>query len=307
MEPPATFPRTVDEIFDDFCQRRYGLQRALTDDADALYAQCDPRRENLCVYGDRRGGWSVAPPVEEVPAELPEPCLGINFARDGMPRQEWLSLVAAHADAWLVAVAFFYGVKLDAGGRARLHRQINALPTLFEVVARRARPTPRPVRKAASGGADGVNGPAATAGGGGSAAPAAAPGRLGPRLPPVPFAEMPASAGGSQHPDPRGRRLVHGDITPRLQGKFAEVRFFCCRTGRAYRICHVCVRRVLWTCTHTHKHTHTHLHQHTNQPTTTLNTQPPHHTALLARRRAVVPRLHRPRRRAQQDGQVRAL
>ena len=41
-------------------------------------------------------------PAEEVPAELPEPCLGINFARDGMPRRDWLALVAVHSDAWLL-------------------------------------------------------------------------------------------------------------------------------------------------------------------------------------------------------------
>lgn len=56
-------------------------------------------------------------PAEEVPPELPEPCLGVNFARDGMARKDWLALVAVHSDAWLMAVAFFYAVKLDAAGR----------------------------------------------------------------------------------------------------------------------------------------------------------------------------------------------
>ena len=67
--------------------------------------------------GTRDGNWSVELPVEEVPPELPEPCLGINFARDGMQRRDWLALVAVHSDSWLMAVAFFYAVKLDAGGR----------------------------------------------------------------------------------------------------------------------------------------------------------------------------------------------
>ena len=31
-----TFPRTVDDIYDDYCHRRYGLQRALTDGAPGL-------------------------------------------------------------------------------------------------------------------------------------------------------------------------------------------------------------------------------------------------------------------------------
>ena len=79
-------------------------------------------------------------PAEEVPSELPEPCLGINFARqalhaccrlllttaadavrhvcrDGMEKKDWLRLVAAHSDAWLVSVAFYYGAKLRQAER----------------------------------------------------------------------------------------------------------------------------------------------------------------------------------------------
>ena len=32
--------------------------------------------------------------------------------RDGMEQKDWLRLVAAHSDAWLVSVAFYYGAKL---------------------------------------------------------------------------------------------------------------------------------------------------------------------------------------------------
>ena len=128
----------------------------------------------MCVLlqGHSDGSWSVALPAEEVPPELPEPCLGmpsrlgsiimpcaassrfrsrvidaggwmapcicnlvvaeanfivltswtahgagINFARDGMVRKDWLALVAVHSDAWLMSVAFYYGAKLDASGR----------------------------------------------------------------------------------------------------------------------------------------------------------------------------------------------
>ena len=49
-----------------------------------FYAQCDPDKENLCLYGNPDGSWEVQLPAEEVPPELPEPALGINFARDGM-------------------------------------------------------------------------------------------------------------------------------------------------------------------------------------------------------------------------------
>jgi hypothetical protein len=56
-------------------------------------------KENLCLYGFPNESWEVNLPAEEVPPELPEPALGINFARDGMQEKEWLSMVAAHSDA----------------------------------------------------------------------------------------------------------------------------------------------------------------------------------------------------------------
>jgi hypothetical protein len=157
-----------------------------------------------------------------------------------MNRRDWLSLVAVHSDAWLMAVAFFYAVKLDSSGRARLYRQLNTLPTLFEVVTGRARPTTAPAKpvwqQQQRGGKDG--------GGGGGVA-----GGLPPRLPPLPFKEMPASAiqGGSKHPDPRGRRLEYEDITPRLQGKYTEVRAWQGRpAGRAVATGRAGVARQLW-------------------------------------------------------------
>jgi hypothetical protein len=51
---------------------------------EKFYGQCDPERENLCLYGLPDGSWAVDLPAEEVPPEIPEPALGINFARDGM-------------------------------------------------------------------------------------------------------------------------------------------------------------------------------------------------------------------------------
>jgi hypothetical protein len=72
---------------------------------------------HLHPAGNRNGSWSVELPAEEVPPELPEPCLGVNFARDGMDRKDWLALVAVHSDAWLMGVAYFYAVKLDGSGR----------------------------------------------------------------------------------------------------------------------------------------------------------------------------------------------
>ncbi len=169
-------------------------------DAEEFYAQCDPDKENLCLYGNPDGTWEVQLPAEEVPPELPEPALGINFARDGMQvrarrsfravsarargratargtipafdippistpstganvdssegegggregrdetrrearerltarvvrrtqRKDWFALVAVHSDAWLMAVAFYYGAKFDAKKRCARRRETRA-------------------------------------------------------------------------------------------------------------------------------------------------------------------------------------
>ncbi|XP_012077005.1 PHD finger protein ALFIN-LIKE 4 isoform X3 [Jatropha curcas] len=105
-------------------------------DVEEFYQQCDPEKENLCLYGFPNEQWEVNLPAEEVPPELPEPALGINFARDGMQEKDWLSLVAVHSDAWLLAVAFYFGARFgfDKADRKRLFTMINDLPTIFEVV-----------------------------------------------------------------------------------------------------------------------------------------------------------------------------
>lgn len=74
-------------------------------------------KENLCLYGHPNESWEVTLPAEEVPPELPEPALGINFARDGMNRKDWLSLVAVHSDSWLLSVAFYFGARLNRNER----------------------------------------------------------------------------------------------------------------------------------------------------------------------------------------------
>ncbi|RYQ88916.1 hypothetical protein Ahy_B09g095825 isoform I [Arachis hypogaea] len=93
-------------------------------------------KENLCLYGFPSEQWEVNLPAEEVPPELPEPVLGINFARDGMQEKDWLSLVAVHSDAWLLAIAFYFGARFgfDKADRKRLFNMINEVPTIFEVV-----------------------------------------------------------------------------------------------------------------------------------------------------------------------------
>ncbi|XP_031103291.1 PHD finger protein ALFIN-LIKE 6 [Ipomoea triloba] len=133
---PQPISRTVEDVFNDFKGRRAGLVKALTTDVEKFYQQCDPEKENLCLYGLPNETWEVNLPVEEVPPELPEPALGINFARDGMQDKDWLSLVAVHSDSWLLSVAFYFGARFGFGKseRKRLFQMINELPTVFEVV-----------------------------------------------------------------------------------------------------------------------------------------------------------------------------
>lgn len=130
-------PSTVEEVFEDYRGRRAGMVKALTSDVEDFYNQCDPEKENLCLYGYPDESWEVNFPAEEVPPELPEPALGINFARDGMGRKDWLSLVAVHSDSWLFAVSFYYCARFNKQDRKRLFTMINELPTIYEVVSGR--------------------------------------------------------------------------------------------------------------------------------------------------------------------------
>lgn len=187
-------PRSPDDIFADFQQRRSGLLQALTDDAEEFFERCDPNSENLVAYGHSDGSWSVALPAEEVPPELPEPCLGINFARDGMVRKDWLALVAVHSDAWLLSVAFYFGAKLDAAARLRLFRSINSLSTLYEIITGRAS---RPNK---------INGHSKRK-----------------RADTVQQGNGAGEAQAADAPLPTGRLLTYADITPTLKGRQAEL------------------------------------------------------------------------------------
>nr|XP_043619572.1 PHD finger protein Alfin1-like isoform X2 [Erigeron canadensis] len=134
MEPVK--PKSAEEVFNDFKGRRAALIKALTTDVNKFFELCDPEKDNLCLYGLPNEVWEVNLPVEEVPPELPEPALGINFARDGMKQKDWLSLVAVHSDSWLLSVAFYFGARFGFGKseRKKLFQLINELPTVFEIV-----------------------------------------------------------------------------------------------------------------------------------------------------------------------------
>lgn len=138
-------PRTTEDVFRDFRGRRNGMLKALTTEVEKFYSLCDPDKENLCLYGNPDETWEVNLPAEEVPPELPEPALGINFARDGMDGKDWLSLVAVHSDSWLLSVAFYFAARFgfDREARKKLFNMINSIPTIFEVVTGKTKKQPR--------------------------------------------------------------------------------------------------------------------------------------------------------------------
>ncbi|NP_001149474.2 PHD finger protein ALFIN-LIKE 8 [Zea mays] len=144
---PGTQPvsRSPEDVFRDYRARQAGLIRALTTDVEKFYVMCDPEKENLCLYGLPNETWEINLPAEEVPPELPEPALGINFARDGMDEKDWLSLVAVHSDSWLMSVAFYFGARFgfDKESRKRLFTMINNLPSIYEVVTGTAKKEPK--------------------------------------------------------------------------------------------------------------------------------------------------------------------
>ncbi|CAN4089126.1 unnamed protein product [Withania somnifera] len=103
------------DVFNDFKGQHAGLIKALTTDVEELFKQCDPEKENLCLYGLPNERWAVNLPAEDLPLDLPEPVVGINFARDGTQQKDWLSFVAYHMDAWLLAVAVYAGARFGFG------------------------------------------------------------------------------------------------------------------------------------------------------------------------------------------------
>ncbi|KAG9153377.1 hypothetical protein Leryth_017282 [Lithospermum erythrorhizon] len=128
-------PRTVEEVFDDFKGRRAGLIQALTTGINSHLFQkieclsvaqfivfCSAAlnviKGGICVST----GFQVSlgsKPTRLSASELPEPALGINFARDGMQEKDWLSLVAVHSDSWLLSVAFYFGARFGFGKSER--------------------------------------------------------------------------------------------------------------------------------------------------------------------------------------------
>lgn len=95
------------------------------------------RHISYFTAGNPDGTWKVDLPAAEVPPDLPEPVLGINFARNGLDKKDWLAFCAVHSDAWLMSVLFFSAARFDDRGRAELFSLANQHPTIYEVVTGR--------------------------------------------------------------------------------------------------------------------------------------------------------------------------
>ncbi|XP_044461503.1 PHD finger protein ALFIN-LIKE 3-like isoform X2 [Mangifera indica] len=74
--------------------------------------------------------------ADEVPREVPEPALGVNFkfSKDGMHWKEWFSLVGVHSDCWLLAVALYFGARLNRNERWTSPRLMLGLSVLHLVL-----------------------------------------------------------------------------------------------------------------------------------------------------------------------------
>lgn len=128
---------------------------------------------------------------------MPEPVLGINFARDGMDRKDWLALCAVHSDAWLMSVVFFFAARFNEFGRAQIFSLVNQHPTVYEVVTGRVNRNKVYKRKAEVA--------------------AVAPTKAAP--PPTQKPQYIAS----EQPLQAGQPLTHSEVNPSLVGRQAEL------------------------------------------------------------------------------------
>ena len=68
---------------------------------------------------------------------------GLTTSRSIVQRKDWLALVAVHSDAWLMAVAFYYGAKFDGKERCEKRRlQASRILVFHRFVALRGNSSP---------------------------------------------------------------------------------------------------------------------------------------------------------------------
>ncbi|XP_065026189.1 PHD finger protein ALFIN-LIKE 6-like [Musa acuminata AAA Group] len=131
----ASTYREAEDLFKDFRGRRAGMIKALTTDFTKFYQQCDPEKDNLCLYEFADETWEVRERPEKVLTEFPELVIGINLARDVTEEKRWLADVACHSDAWLLSFSLYWSLRFgfDKETRRQLFVMINTLPTISEV------------------------------------------------------------------------------------------------------------------------------------------------------------------------------
>ncbi|XP_075507348.1 PHD finger protein ALFIN-LIKE 5-like [Primulina tabacum] len=135
---------TVESILNDFIERRSGIIQALSIDVDKFQQQCNSYKYSsgldkaIGLYGHPNGTWQLQKASLTCPPRLPAPALGINLGTEDMEHRDWLHLVAAHCDAWLLSVAFFHATsnRFDRSERKSLLDKINTFATIVEVVGK---------------------------------------------------------------------------------------------------------------------------------------------------------------------------
>ncbi|GLJ47631.1 hypothetical protein SUGI_1006220 [Cryptomeria japonica] len=135
-------PNTVDEIYEDFKRRREGIIKALTEDFEELYKQCDPQIESfLGLYGLPDESWKVVPQQEGI-SMLPKPVWGINNKRVPMSKKNWKYSVAENSHVWLHALVIFHVGRVGLGEEDKrlLFSMVESFQGVEEAVKEAAQP-----------------------------------------------------------------------------------------------------------------------------------------------------------------------
>ncbi|KAK8490827.1 hypothetical protein V6N11_066500 [Hibiscus sabdariffa] len=110
---PHPIPRTVEEVFNDFRGRRSGLIKALTTDVDKFYQQCDPEKENLCLYGLPNETWEVNLPVEEFTTGTSERPAGDMHVEDYLDWKLFWRIISGGNPWWRLSKVLFMNLKIE--------------------------------------------------------------------------------------------------------------------------------------------------------------------------------------------------
>lgn len=120
-------------MFEELVSRREGIIRALTTDLENFYC-CVSGDEKECLYGFTDGHWEVKLPDEQLGLGFPHPRPFFPPSRPYKKNNDWLSLVCALSEEWLIAIVFYYvrEFKLSSEERDAILNMYNGLQSLNE-------------------------------------------------------------------------------------------------------------------------------------------------------------------------------